>query len=86
MKVILNYFKPSGKWYSEGICEVANGMALYEIWDKVRDELEEGRRPGLVDCKWRENEFLTLVDVPEHIHNHLHLIVPAYLAVMRKAE
>lgn len=86
MKVILNYFKPSGKWYSTATYEVANGMPLYAIWDHIRDSLEMGIRPGLVDCKSREHEFLTLVDVPEHERNHPHLIVPTYLAVMRKAE
>ena len=86
MKVILNYFRASGKWYSEATCEIADGMPLYAIWDKIRESLEAGCRPGLVNCRKGEHEFLTLVDVPEHKYNYPHLIVPSYLAVMMKAE
>lgn len=71
-EVTLTYFKRSGKYYSEGKY-TSQKVSLYEIWEEIRDKLHHGDRPGLVDGK---NEFYVTVDVPEHPHNHPHLIVP----------
>lgn len=72
-RVRLTYFKDTGKFYSEGEY-VSEKLALWEIWDEVKEMLKVGKRPGLVD---RVNDFYVTVDVPEHPHNHPVLIFPA---------
>lgn len=69
MKVKLNYFKKTGKWYSEGEYETQltpeNG--LYEVWDEVEEMFRKGKRPGLIDGA---QEFHVLIRVPDHPHDH----------------
>lgn len=69
----LTYFKYSGKYYSSGEMNVSADAALYEIWDDIVTMFGEHKRPGLLDG---EQEFITLVEVPGHKHEHPHLIMP----------
>lgn len=70
-KVQLDYFKKSGKWYSEG-SYYTEFSDLYEIFKEVRQKLKKGKRPGLVDAV---NEFHVLITVPEHEFNIPQLIL-----------
>ena len=70
MKVKLSYFKPSGKWYSDGEFD-AEPKALYEIWHEVERLRDRGRLPGLMPG---HSPYIVFVDVPEHEHNHPHLV------------
>jgi hypothetical protein len=71
MKVQLTYFKDTGKFYGGGEYDTDKD-ALYEIWDEVREMIKQGIRPGLVEgC----HEFHTLVNVPDHRHEHPRLIL-----------
>ena len=71
MIVKLNYFKLTGKWYSEGEFEWQgpDNAPLYQIWEAVR---HMNPHPGLMNA-W---SGIILVDVPEHQHNHFGLLVP----------
>lgn len=71
MVVKLEYFKRTGKWYASGEVEMAN-QPLFKIWDEVKAMRDEGCLPGLVKG---HSDFIVSVDVPEHEHNHPHLIV-----------
>ena len=72
MKVLLDYFKPSGKWYGEGEFET-QPKELYEIWDQVKEMLSRRELPGLIKG---HSKFITSVDVPDHPHRHPRLIFP----------
>lgn len=71
-KVKLTYFQASGKYYSEGQY-VSDKLHLTDIWAELREMFRAGHCPGLFDGV---NEFYTVVEVPEHPHNHLTLIMP----------
>ena len=71
MKVILIYFKKTGKYYSEGEYYTKN-KSLFEIWQEVREMKNNKKLPGLVEGA---NEFIISVDVPDHVNNHPHLIL-----------
>lgn len=71
MKVKLIYFLFSGKYYSEGEYQT-HKTDLWKIWIEVETMRFEGNLPGLVKGA---NEFIVLIDVPDHPYNHLHLIV-----------
>lgn len=71
MKVVLQYFRPSGKWYSEGEYQTEK-KGLFEIWEEVREMQDKGNLPGLVPGA---REFHISIDVPEHPHRHPHLIL-----------
>jgi len=70
MKVELTYFKASGKYYSSGSFETAH-KPLFEVWEEVEEMLDRGKRPGLIDG---HSDFTVLIEVPEHEHNHPHLL------------
>jgi hypothetical protein len=72
MKVKLSYFKKNGKWFSDASYDTSEKL-LFKIWKEVRFKREIGDLPDLV--KGGGSEFLILVIVPEHKHNHPHLIV-----------
>jgi hypothetical protein len=73
MQVKLDYFKPNGKWCTEGEYREHQTKPLHEIWQDVKQMLLDKTLPGLcVD----HSLFIVSVDVPEHEHNHPHLIVP----------
>jgi len=82
MKVNLTYYKPSGKYYSEGSYET-NQKHLFEIWDEVRAMGRLGQLPGITTDR---NYFTISVDVPEHEHNHPHLVIPFYKEHVRCVE
>jgi len=67
----LTYFKRSGKYYSSGEMEVDGNWDLFEIWRLIRDEQHKGRWPGLTNG---QHDFITLIEVPGHRHEHPHLI------------
>jgi hypothetical protein len=71
--VKLTYFKKSGKFYDEGVFEVLESKPLHAIWGQVREMRENGNLPGLVDGAGKE--FMVLVNVPGHQHEHPHIIV-----------
>lgn len=71
MKVKLTYFKPNGKLYTGG--EYDTEMEhMFQIFQEVANMVELGNLPGLVPrtpCN-----FIVHVSVPDHPHNHPHLI------------
>ena len=69
----LIYFKKSGKFYSQASFDVVAMDSLYQIWEHVRALRDAGRLPGLVDGAGPE--YMVLVNVPGHRHEHPHLIV-----------
>jgi hypothetical protein len=71
--VNMTYFKKSGKFYDEAWISVPGDMELHQIWELVRRMRSEGRLEGLVEGAGRE--FMILVNVPGHRHEHPHLIV-----------
>ena len=72
MIVKLTYFKATGKYYGEGIFE-ALMFPLFEIWDEVRKKMDMKCLPGLIPV---HSDFIVLVEVPGHIHEHPHLMFP----------
>ena len=71
MKVELTYFKASGKYYSSGSYETKED-GMYEIFREVKVMQKNGCLPDLVKgC----TEFHIHINVPEHRHNHPHLIL-----------
>lgn len=65
--VTLVYFKPSGKYYSEGEMMIAyeddKPVPFYRCIEIVKETLKRGERPGLVDCPWEHNEFHVLLTI-----------------------
>ena len=72
-KVELTYFKKSGKYYSEGEFVVYNDCSLIDIWNQVEALQELGSLPGLTEGT---REFIILVNVPGHPHEHPKLFFP----------
>ena len=71
MLVKLTYFKTSGKYYSE-CTYISNKDSLFGIWDEVKRRKEAGCLWGLVSG---HSSYHILVDVPNHPHEHPHLIL-----------
>jgi hypothetical protein len=71
MKVNLTYFKQTGKYYSKGSYET-DKEHLFQIFEEVRLMVQAGTLPGL--CRGC-NEFIVGIDVPDHPHNHPHLVI-----------
>ena len=69
--VNLTYFKDTGKYYSDS-WYFSQFTDLGDIWNEVRQMWHNGPLPGLSGTKC---EFLVLVDVPDHEHNHPRLII-----------
>lgn len=72
-RVNMTYFKKNGKFYDEAWISVPGDMPLHQIWELVRRMRSEGRLEGLVEGAGRE--FMILVNVPGHPHEHPHIIV-----------
>lgn len=70
-EVKLNYFKSTGKFYSCGSYK-SNYELLYQIWDEVESMKRQGVLPGLHPG---HHHMIISIDVPEHPHNHPHLIL-----------
>lgn len=64
IKVKLTYFKPSGKYYSEGEYETPF-KTFHQIIDQVRASLFAGSNPGLVDYAVVRDRFYTLVEIQD---------------------
>ena len=73
MKVNLQYFKASGKYYSSGSYEtrLTPEDGLFHVFEEVAQMRAWGRLPGLIEG---HSEFAVLIDVPEHPHNHPRLL------------
>lgn len=72
IQVKLTYFKPNGKFYTQGdFWMKGEGVRLDEIFDLVEQKAIAYKLPGL---KEGHSDFVVLVDVPHHPHNHPHLI------------
>lgn len=56
MRVHLEYYKESGKYYSDGEYESRKEHA-FEVFTEVREMVASGKRPGLVDCEPGANRF-----------------------------
>ncbi len=70
-KVELTYFKQSGKYYSTA-SYTSQEEKLFKIFEEVREMKRIGKLPGLVSgC----TEFLVLINVSNHPHNHPRLIL-----------
>ena len=72
MKVELTYFKWSGKFYTTGEYETKI-VSLFDIWSEVQRMWDKGELPGLTHGT---GASITLVEVPEHPHNHPYLLFP----------
>lgn len=68
--VKLTYFKRGGKYYGEGTYET-QVEPLYEIFDEVRKIYKRRQLPGLIVG---HSDFIVLIEVPDHRHDHLRLI------------
>jgi hypothetical protein len=75
MKVELSYFRTDrpGKWYSDASYDEQDGFPLYEVWERVAVMQEARTLPGLIKG---HSEYMVLVNVPGHPHEHPHLLVP----------
>ncbi len=71
MEVQLTYFKSNGTFYSSGRYNTYK-MEMFQIFDEVRQLLNSGKLPDLVD----NAKFITLVNVPAHENNYPALIIP----------
>lgn len=69
-KVELIYFRKNGKYYTEGEYESSREY-LYEIWEDVQKMHRDKCLPGL---RPEHSPFIVLVNVPDHPHDHPHLI------------
>ena len=69
MNQIVNfmYFKPSGKYYSEGEWQVPGDKPMHEIFIEARKKLDDGDTPGL---KPGGTRFHCVISAPGHIHDH----------------
>lgn len=70
MKVELTYFRMHGKYYADGEYQTAKEH-LWEIWDEVRHFRTYGILPGL---HHGHSDYIVLVNVPDHPHDHPVLI------------
>lgn len=73
--VTVKYFKTTGKYYGEGEFK-STGGTIWEILNELRGKLDNDIRPGLVDGK---NEYIIIMEVPGHPHDHPTLILPKHL-------
>lgn len=73
MRVTLEYFRHSGKWYTDGTYTTYL-KDLTDIWNEVREMQRNGTLPGLVAGFGRN--FYVRVNVPEHPFAHPKLILP----------
>jgi len=73
MIIELTYFKPNGKYYTEMDYECKEFHTnLFDYWNHILKLKLQGKLPGLVEG---HSDFIILVEVPKHPHNHPHLIM-----------
>ena len=70
--VKLQYFKQSGKYYSDGEFEVDESKEMFHIFEIVRNLSERGRLPGLIEG---HSSFHVLVRAPGHRNDYPALIL-----------
>ena len=70
--VKLTYFKLTGRYYSDAEIEVED-LPLFKIWTSIRKLMDTGKLPGLVHG---HGDFIILVEVPGHGHEHPRLLIP----------
>ena len=63
MKVKFNWFKSSGKWYSEHEQEFI-ARDIYEVLENIKALLDSGIRPGLING----HQFNCLVEIDGQQH------------------
>jgi len=61
-KIKVTYFKPSGKYYSEGEYETKQEQ-MHLVFDEFKAMLERGERPGLCDG---HSDFTAILDCSKH--------------------
>ena len=71
-KVKLTYFKPSGKYYSEGEYE-SKKLNPFEIYEEVKGMDDVGVRPGLI-TGISGGYYNILIELPDHPLGVPHLI------------
>lgn len=69
--VKLTYYKPSGKYYSEGEY-VTSASRLLDVWNEVEKMINSSTLPGL--ATGGHGYFIVQVDVPECPQNHPHIM------------
>jgi len=70
-KVLITYYKETGKCYSGG-SYTSTKKHLYQIIDEVKEMIFSGTVPGMVEGY--RPEYAT-IDVPDHPNNHPHVFV-----------
>jgi hypothetical protein len=75
-KVVLTYFRPTGKYLTHAETTVALD-AIVEIWEEVDEMRRLGRLPGLRPGAGRD--LLVVVDVPDHPQRVPHLVMPPFV-------
>lgn len=85
MKVVVQSFKPSGKYYTTGEYETKCQL-MFQIFDEVRTRALDGNIPGLAQAAaWTEArnqmDWILHVDVPDHTLNF-----PGFIVLFRDAD
>ena len=78
LTVELDYFKPTGKWYTCGEFQVPGHMEMFQIHNNVANMRDLGKLPGLQSGLWYG---VILVNVPGHRNNFPHLLMPTYTKI-----
>lgn len=75
MRMTLQYFKESGKYYSSGYVDLEEGDHFWARLEALIALLKEGHLPGLVSSEWPgpihvidETSELPHIILPEHIN------------------
>ncbi len=76
--VELVYFKPSGKYYSEGSYQTEQ-ETIYDIWKEL-DELLKTEWPGLIAPGSKENNLVPNIHF-QNIHHISHYLSDFYILV-----
>lgn len=75
MRVEIQYFKGTGKYYSSG--EYFTSLTLMQdIFHECIEKLQSGDCPGLANNAVLRSGFAAIITVPDHPHNHPFLFVP----------
>ena len=74
IKIKLQYFKQTGKFYSDGEFEVPDDTHMYQVFNRVRFLQEHGMLPGLIVNGGRE--FRIYVDGDLHPLGYPAIIEP----------
>lgn len=64
-KIVVTWFKESGKYYAEGEYYTQH-EGMLEVIEEFRQMLARGKRPGLVDCT--KHEFTAVLNCDGHPH------------------